>query len=192
MKKGNLITIYGPMFSGKTTYLIEQFDRGERAVVFKPDLDARYTKKPVVISHNKEMIPAVLVDSNHPEEMQALVADYKTVMIDECNFFSDDLILIVEQFLSEGRNVYVAGLVLDSERNVWGPMHKLIEIADERIEITARCDGNDGKCTLPATLSYRKIPKNEQVRVAGADEYGAACQQHYAELHHKPNNGVLS
>ena len=49
MKKGKLIAVYGPMFSGKTTYLIEQFDKGRSAVVFKPDLDERYTKKPVVI-----------------------------------------------------------------------------------------------------------------------------------------------
>lgn len=186
MKKGQLIAVYGPMFSGKTTYLIEQFDKGKSAVVFKPDLDERFTKKPVVISHNQEMIPAVLVNHLKPEEMKALVGDFKVVMIDEVNFFHESLIETVKTFLSEGRDVYVSGLYLDSERNIWGPMTTLIGMADRKVEVSARCDGEGGKCQSPAILSYRKIPKTEQVRVAGADEYGATCELHYEALHHRP------
>jgi thymidine kinase len=187
MKKGTLVAVYGPMFSGKTTYLIEQFGGGENAVVFKPDLDERFTKKPLVVSHNQEMIPAVLVNHLKPDEMKALVADFKKVMIDEVNFFHESLIEVVKQFLNEGRDVYVSGLYLDSERVVWGPMAALIEMADKKIPVTARCDGDDGACKSPAVLSYRKIPKIEQVRVAGADEYGATCELHYEQLHHRPS-----
>lgn len=186
MTKGKLVAVYGPMFSGKTTYLIEQFDKGASAVVFKPDLDERYTKKPVVISHNQAMIPAVLVNHLKPEEMKDLVGDFKVVMIDEVNFFHDSLIDTVKTFLDEGRDIYVAGLALDSERQIFGPMTRLIELADETVEVAARCDGDGAKCKEPATLSYRKIPKTEQVRVAGADEYGAACTKHYDGLHHRP------
>lgn len=186
MTKGRLTAVYGPMFSGKTTYLIEQFDKGESAVVFKPDLDERYTKKPLVVSHNQATIPAVLVNHLKPEEMKDLVGEFKVVMIDEVNFFHETLITIVKQFLAEGRDVYVAGLFLDSERNIWGPMTTLIEMADNKVEVMARCDGDNGKCKSPAVLTYRKIPKIEQVRVAGADEYGATCELHYEELHHRP------
>ncbi|MBP9670555.1 hypothetical protein KBD75_04100 [Candidatus Woesebacteria bacterium] len=190
MIKGKLTAIYGPMFSGKTTYLIQQFDRGASTVVFKPDLDERYTKKPLVVSHNQEMIPAVLVNHLKPEEMKALVADFKVVMIDEVNFFHESLIGVIKQFLSEGRDVYVAGLYQDSERNLWGPMTALIELADKKVEVTARCDGDNGQCKSPAVLTYRKIPKVEQVRVAGADEYGATCELHYEGLHHRPSGKV--
>jgi thymidine kinase len=190
MKKGKLTAVYGPMFSGKTTYLIDQFDRGKSTVVFKPDLDERYTKKPVVVSHNQAMIPAVLVNHLKPEEMKDLVADFKVIMIDEVNFFHESLITMVKQFLREGRDVYVAGLFLDSERNIWGPMTTLIKLADVKVEVTARCDGQGGKCKSPAILSYRKIPKTEQVRVAGVDEYGATCELHYEELHHRPKGQV--
>ena len=132
------------------------------------------------------MIPAVLVNHLKPEEMKALVADFKVVMIDEVNFFHESLIEIVKTFLEEGRDVFVAGLYLDSERIVWGPMTALIEMADQKVEVTARCDGDKGKCKSPAVLTYRKIPKAEQVRVAGADEYGATCELHYEQLHHRP------
>lgn len=190
MKKGKLVVIHGPMFSGKTTYLIEQFDKGTGAVVFKPDLDQRYTKNPAVVSHNREIIPAVLVNHLKPEEMAMLVGDYRTVMIDEVNFFADSVVDVVTQFLNEGREVYLAGLVLDSERKVWGPMSKLIMMADENVEVSAKCDGDGGKCPVPATLSYRKIPRAEQVSVAGVEEYGACCENHYSELHHSPKKNA--
>lgn len=185
MKKGKLSVIYGPMFSGKTTYLIKQFGNGEGTVVFKPDLDQRYTKQPVVVSHDKAEIPAVLVNNLKPEEMNWLVGEFARVMIDEVNFFVDSLIPVVKQFLNDGRDVYVSGLVLDSEGGVFGPMTKLVAIADEKIEVSARCDGQGGKCKNPATLSYRKIPKTEQVKVGGVDEYGACCSKHYDQLHQK-------
>lgn len=186
MKKGKLTAIYGPMFSGKTTYLIQQFGDGEGAVVFKPDLDARYTKQPAVVSHDRVEIPAVLVNHRKPEEMTWLVGDLTKVMIDEVNFFADNLVAIVKQFISEGRDVYVAGLVVDSEQQLFGPMRELIAMADKKMEVSARCDGEGATCKQPATLSYRKIPKQEQVRVAGADEYGASCSEHYHALHHPP------
>lgn len=184
-KRGRLVAIFGPMFSGKTTYLIEQFDRGKNTVVFKPDLDQRYTKKPVVISHNKEMIPAVLVNNLKPEEMTSLVADYRCVMIDEVNFFDESLIAIVKGFLAEGREVYVAGLTHFADGEAWGPMNKLIAMSDEKVELTANCDGRAGKCRAPATRSYRKRVSKAKISVAGPEEYGAACEKHYRELHRK-------
>ncbi len=184
MKKGKLTAVYGPMFSGKTTYLISQFDKGSGAVVFKPDLDARFTKRPVVVSHDQVEIPAVLVNHMLPQEMSLLVGDLVTVMIDEVNFFTDELIPVIRRFLREGRDVYVAGLSYDSERLSWEPMATLIAMADEKMELTARCDGKG--CTAPAIWSYRKLPKEARVKVAGADEYGAACEEHYDQLHHNP------
>lgn len=183
--RGKLTAVCGPMFSGKTTYLIRTFGDGTDAVVFKPDLDARYTKRPVVISHDKEEIPAVLVNHQHPQEMVDLVGTCRRVFIDEVNFFDESLMPYVEQFLAEGRDVYVSGLSEDAEGRVFGPMRLLVAQADERVDLAARCDGMSGTCPAPATRSYRKIPRAEQVSVAGADEYGAACARHYTELHHK-------
>lgn len=184
--KGQLIAIYGPMFSGKTNYLIEQFGEGEASVVFKPDLDERYTKRPVVVSHDRREIPAVLVNHKRPLEMTNLLGEYERVLIDEVNFFSLELVPFVQGLVTHGKQVYVAGLALDSEQQLFGPMTELLKIADKVVKLTAKCDGDQGKCREKATHSYRKIPKQVQIRVAGVDEYGAACKKHYGQLHHKP------
>lgn len=186
MKKGKLTAVYGPMFSGKTIYLIKMYGNGAETVVFKPSIDDRYTNRPAVVSNNKQEIPSVMVSHERPDEMLGLTEGFERVFIDEANLFSMKLIETVKTLLKEGKQVYVSGLVLDSERNVWGPMTELMAMADENVEVFARCDGDSGTCKNPATLSYRKIPKSEQVRVGGADEYGACCAHHYPKLHQPP------
>lgn len=186
MKRGKLVAIAGPMFAGKTSYLIKVYGEGRGVVVFKPDLDKRYTKRPVVVSHDRREIPSVLVNNDRPEEMLELVAEAKTVLIDEVNFFADSIREVVEKLRNQGVDVYVAGLNRYADGDEWGAMNALTQIADERYELTARCDGEGGKCKSPATRSYRKIPNMERVQVAGADEYGAACEEHYRKLHHAP------
>lgn len=184
-KRGKLTVIWGPMFSGKTNWLIEKFGNGVGSVVFKPDLDARYTKEPLVISHDQDEMPAVLVNHRAPSEMLAMTEGVKRVLIDEANFFSQSLVEVIETMLEQGTDVCVDGLMLDSERVVWGPVKELLEKSDEEIELAARCDGDEGKCSREASLSYRKTPNKEQVRVAGSDEYGACCTDHYQDLHRK-------
>jgi thymidine kinase len=186
MASGRLTAVYGPMFSGKTTYLIEHFGLPVSTIVFKPKLDTRYTKRSVVISHTQQEIPAILINHRKPGEMLSYARDFKRVMIDEVNLFSIALFETVIQLLRQGKEVWVAGLCLDSERHDWPPMTDFIFMADEKVEVFARCDGDWGKCRIPATLSYRKVPKTELVKIGGVDEYGACCLTHYPELHHPP------
>ena len=182
-KLGRLTTIYGPMFSGKTTYLIQIFRKTPSGVVFKPNLDTRYTERPVVVAHTKDEIPATFVSYGDPTQLLLLVGQHRFVFIDEVNFFSPDLVEVVQTLLGLGISVYAAGLVYDTEQQVWGPMERLIALADEKIEVFARCDGEGGACLQPATKSYRKIPSIAQVQVGGAGEYGACCAMHYQTLH---------
>lgn len=185
LKRGKLTVVWGPMFSGKTTYLIENFGQGHGVVVFKPDLDERYTKKPAVVTHDGLKIPAVLVDHCAPSEMKILVGGSRLVLIDEANFFEPRaLVRTIQELLQEGVDVCVDGLALDSELAVWEPMAGLIKIADESIELKAKCDGDGGNCKRGAIYTYCKAPKKKRIEVAGAEVYGASCSKHYEELHH--------
>lgn len=188
MKRGKLTTVTGPMFAGKSKILIEIYDSGANTVVFKPSIDTRYTNRPALVSKTNEEIPSVMVSPKDPDEMLELVDGSRRVIIDEANLFSQKLVETVTSLLKMGKQVFVGGLSLDSERVAWGPMNELIKLADEKVVLTARCDGEN--CSKVATLSYRKIPKTEQVKVGGVDEYGAACEDHYKILHHKPNGNV--
>jgi thymidine kinase len=180
---GTLTLVYGPMFSGKTTWLIEHFRPGD--VAFRPMIDTRYTTESVLHNHNGKQLPALSVDSNQPKSMIRMVKEARPnlarVMIDEIHFYPNGVVGVIREFLAGGLRVIVAGLLTDSERSDFGVTRVLLEMADEVHELTARCDG-DG-CQSPARWSYAKAKKTAQLVVGAGDLYGAACEKHYELLH---------
>ena len=58
MSNTKLEIVMGPMFSGKTTYIIEFIDKLEKENVkylaLKPMLDERYSTENYIISHNQK------------------------------------------------------------------------------------------------------------------------------------------
>ena len=57
----------GPMFSGKSTKLIQQIERYKFAkkniVCFKPAMDNRYTTEGFIVTRNKLHVPCFLVNN---------------------------------------------------------------------------------------------------------------------------------
>lgn len=186
-KKGKLVVRHGPMWSDKTTWLIEKHTAGAVSLAFKPSLDNRYTDKAVLRSHTGAEAAAVLVDTKKPKAVFDLAMSRKAerIIIDETNFFDERLLKIIDRILKQGIDVFAAGLMLDSDRNEFGPTKKLAMVADEVIEGRARCDFRfaNGFCQTPAKFTYAKHKKDAQLVVGAADLYGAACVEHYHLLH---------
>lgn len=176
------------MWSDKTTWLIEKYRQGHKVLAFKPNIDDRYTGRPVLKSHNGAEVRALLVNKDRPKELLELaekVAGLERIVIDETNFFHESLVRIIERFIKKGIDVYAAGLLLDSDRKEFGPTKKLTRFADEVIEGRARCDFRfaNGYCTNPAKFTFAKRKKESQLVVGAVDLYGAACAEHYHLLH---------
>ena len=57
VKRGSIILIIGPMYSGKTTELLKLVSRYQiakkRCLVVKSEMDNRYTDGSMIITHNK-------------------------------------------------------------------------------------------------------------------------------------------
>lgn len=177
------------MWSDKTTWLIEKCcGKGCKVLAFKPNIDNRYTGKPVLKSHNGVEVRAVLVNKDRPKELLVLaekITGLERIVIDETNFFHRSLVKVIERFIKKGIDVYAAGLLLDSDRKEFGPTKKLTYLADEVIEGRARCDFRyaNGYCTNPAKFTFAKRKKESQLVVGAVDLYGAACVEHYHLLH---------
>ena len=65
---GYIETVIGPMYSGKSEELIRRLKRAKIAkqniVVFKPQIDDRYSKKDVV-SHSGDSIEAIAINNSN-------------------------------------------------------------------------------------------------------------------------------
>ncbi len=194
-KHGTLTVVYGPMFSGKTSLLINVCAQDGSVVAFKPTIDTRYSDQAVLVSHNRVEVPAELIAADKPEVILTILkkkkyAKISHVVIDEVNFFAQSLVEVVETLIQRGIHVTVGGLMLDSEQQDFGPTRALANKADIVTRLFSRCDKPG--CTRPAEFSYARKIKKEQIVVGATDLYGAACDDHYDELRaRKQPKGLL-
>lgn len=176
---GRIEVVCGCMYSGKTEELIRRLIRAQigrqKVQCFKPVIDDRYSKDHVV-SHSSVKIPSTLVDE--ATKIFALVeADTQVVGIDEVQFFSDEVVDVCQKLADKGIRVVVSGLDMDSDANPFGPMPKLLCVAEYVTKLNAVCV----KCGDVATRSKRIIEKSGQIAVGSTGMYEARCRACFSQ-----------
>ena len=173
---GYLELIIGPMFSGKTSRLIQIKQKytilNKKILTLKPIIDNRYSQQSVIVTHDQnisECISRFKLSEVYDTE------NYDIIIIEEGQFFPDLFENVVEW--SKTKRVYVAGLNGDANKNLFGNLYKLISHADNIVFLTALCKVcNDG---TPAIFTKKIIPDDKIVDVGGAEMYQAVCRKHY-------------
>ncbi|MED5075704.1 thymidine kinase, partial [Anoxybacillus geothermalis] len=140
-QSGWLEVICGSMFSGKSEELIRRIRRAQFAKqevkVFKPTIDNRY-REDAVVSHNGNSVIAIPVAT--PAEMfRYISAATDVVAIDEVQFFSDDIVDVVQTLADRGYRVIAAGLDQDFRGEPFGPVPALMAIAESVTKLQAVC-----------------------------------------------------
>jgi thymidine kinase len=167
--------ITGSMFSGKSEELIRRLRRAiiakQRVQVFKPALDDRYTAGQVV-SHSRWRLEAERVHKA-AEILEKVDPRTEVIGIDEAQFFDEELVTICGHMADLGKRVIVAGLDMDFRGEPFGPMPKLLAIAEEVEKVHAIC----ARCGAPASYTQRLTHAQEQVVVGAAEIYEARCRR---------------
>ncbi len=158
--KPGIFELYcGPMKSGKTRELIHRVDnlnyiKGCNFLFFKPALDTR--SKNVSSRFGSLTCECMAVDEKNPKEILKMVTPpVHLVAIDEAQFFHEKMSEVIETLLKRDVNVIAAGLDLDFRGEPFGPMPKLLAMADMVHKLTGICD-YDG-CGAPATRTQRLV-----------------------------------
>ena len=179
---GQLELICGPMFSGKSEELMRRLRRvgyaRKHAILVKPAIDDRYSVNEVV-SHEGQRMAARVV--RNPEAILALATGCDVVGVDEGQFLDDSLIDVCEQLVDRGIRVVIAGLDLDYRREPFGPMPRLLAMADEVAKLKAVCHGC-GESALYTQRLFDGKPapfSGETVVIGGLDSYEARCRGCY-------------
>ena len=167
--------ICGSMFSGKTEELISRLSRERIArkhvQIFKPHADDRYATD-AVVSHSAISLPCVAVRSasDIPKRLDSKAS---VVGIDECQFFGDDLVSVVQRLADQGLRVICAGLDMDFRGEPFEPMPTLLAIAEYVTKKQAVCV----VCGNPASRSQRMTANEAQVVIGASDSYEARCRR---------------
>lgn len=174
--------IAGPMFSGKTEELIRRLRRAQIAKqvvqVVKPSVDDRYSREDVV-SHSEQRLQAAPVKSSM-ELRDRLSPRTQVLGIDEVQFFDDGIVELVEEVALDGVRVVVAGLDIDYRAEPFGPMPKLMCLAEYVTKLLAICV----VCGNPAARNQRVAGGAELVEVGATDRYEARCRACYVHPDH--------
>ena len=177
MRRGRVEVICGSMFSGKTEELIRRLRRAQfarqRVEIFKPSIDVRYSDEEVV-SHEGTSIRSTPVDSSG--SILLLGQESDVVGIDEAQFFDEHIVEVCNQLADRGIRVIVAGLDLDFRAQPFGPMPRLLAIADEVTKVHAICV----RCGALAYVSHRIVAGEKQVMLGEKQEYEPLCRECYA------------
>lgn len=171
---GWIEVICGCMFSGKTEELIRRLRRAQIAkqnvIIFKPKIDTRYSADHIV-SHNEQSLPSTVIEN--PLSILELSKDAQVIGIDECQFFSQEIVDVCEQLANRGKRVIVAGLDQDYRGKPFEPMPKLLAIAEYITKTLAICV----VCGNPADRTQRITQQQELVVVGAQNIYEARCRK---------------
>lgn len=178
--QGWIEVITGSMFSGKTEELIRRLKRAQfarqKVEIFKPQMEVRYSRKEVV-SHDENAIPSTPVDSS--SSILLLSADVEVVGIDEAQFFDDGILDVCRQLADKGIRVIIAGLDMDFRGAPFGPMPKIMAIAEYITKVHAICV----RCGNLAHFTHRLSADDELILLGETDIYEPLCRICYLKAH---------
>lgn len=166
---GWIEVICGSMFSGKTEELLRRLHRaelaGQRIRLFKPALDRRYDEV-LVVSHSQRKLASIPV--HKATDILAHVTEAQVVAVDEAQFFDEAIVVVANQLADSGKRVILSGLDMDFNGQPFGPMPKLLCVAEFVTKLHAVCVRTG---TMAQYSHLRSGAHSGQVLVGGLEHY---------------------
>lgn len=183
---GYLEMFLGPMFSGKTTHLIQLYKMhkyiGKKVVVINYSGDIRYGNDNMMSNHDQIMVPCIMANTLGELWYNISNSNYETIhnadviLINEGQFFNDLYQVVINMVDNDHKTVYICGLDGDFQRNKFGKILDLIPYCDKITKLQSLCalckNGNHG-------IFSHRITKEQQQIVIGTDNYVPLCRECY-------------
>lgn len=171
-----MIIVYtGPMFAGKSTALLEEYNniKNKASIVcFKPSKDNR--DKTQIRARGVEQKVDAIVITKFDEIPNYINENTKHIFIDEVQFINGNFNILSKLSVEKDIDIYVGGLKQTSELRPFGTMPYILAIADFVIELRAECE-----CGKNAFYTYCKVDKKSEVLVGDKKEYIPVCRECY-------------
>ena len=179
--RGNLETIVGAMFAGKTSELLKRIlwatHQNKKIAVIKPSIDDRYSSTKIITHNDLSHECYAMKDwEGTLKYFDFQNNNYDVVFLDEIQFMdTKDTLHNVEIILNKGIDVVCAGLDQDSRGKPWETSSMLLGLSDKIVKIYGFCN----VCGVEATKTYRKTSGGERTQVGAANIYEPRCIKHW-------------
>jgi thymidine kinase len=186
--EGKIELIIGPMFSGKSTRLIEQMRKyvykAKKTIMVKYYADQRYSEKSEVVTH--DLIKYDSINCKLLRNSFETLKQYDVIGIDEGQFFAD-LVEICEELALMGKIILIAALNGDFRMEPFPVIQRIIAKADKIKLLKAYCFN----CHKDAKFSLRIVQSNETVLIGAGEAYKPACRECHVFFSKQRENGNL-
>ena len=183
----------GPMFSGKTTKVVELYNEikadGKQIIAINYDKDTRYyTNK--ITTHDDISIPCIsistlddiyrnkitnILDTPYNDNfIDSKLAAAEYVFINEAQFFDNLKQFTLELAEKYNKNIILCGLDSDFKREKFGEILDLIPHANKITKLYGLC----AQCSEPSIYTHR-LSKETKQEVIGVKNYIPLCRGCY-------------
>lgn len=166
------------MFSGKTEELLRRVKRAQigrqKVQVFKPVIDDRYSADHVQ-SHNANRVASRPVEKAR-DILKWVDDNTRVVGIDETQFFDDSVVEVAQKLAFRGMRVICAGLDMDFRGQPFGPMPKLLSVAEEVTKLSAVCMVCGAAASRTQRIAGPSGAQAERIAVGAKEMYEARCR----------------
>ena len=187
--EGKIELILGPMFSGKSTRLIELMRKyvykAKKTIMVKFYADQRYTDKSEVVTH--DLIKYDSINCKILRNSFDTLKEYDVIGIDEGQFFAD-LVEVCEELALMGKIVLIAALNGDFRMEPFPVIQRIIAKADKIKLLKAYCFN----CHKDAKFSLRIVQSNETVLIGAGESYKPACRECHVFFSKQREKGNLN
>jgi thymidine kinase len=188
-EEGKIELILGPMFSGKSTRLIEIIRKSvyqaKKSIMVKFFADKRYSEKSEVVTH--DLIKYDSIDCKQLRDSFDKLKNYDVIGIDEGQFFPD-LVEVCEELALLKKTVIVAALNGDFRMEPFPVIARLISKCDKIKLLKAYCF----HCHKDAKFSLRIVQSNETVLIGAGEAYKPACRECHVFFSKEREKGNLN
>lgn len=174
--------IIGPMYSGKTSYLINKYKQftfcNNNILVLNHQIDTRYSNSQLS-NHDLNMIPCQMIDKLsiifEKNEINDLYEKAEVILINEGQFFKE-LEFSILKMLDDNKKIYIAGLDSDFQKKKFGNIIDLIPHCDKITKLTSLCSicKNGTKAIFSHRISSEKVQT-----LVGSTNYIPLCRNCY-------------
>jgi thymidine kinase len=176
---GYIHIITGPMFSGKSSKLINIIKQYEPKdiLVFNHVSDIRYSNNNVC-THDGTVYECYMINNLSFILNMKELNDAKYIFIDEFQFFNDTKDVILKLCNEYNKHVVIAGLSLDFKLNTFGDLYILFPFSNKIDVLYGKCFYCDERSVFTC-----KLYKNGNIHEVGSSEkYISTCRNHYLNV----------
>tara|TARA_B100000131_G_C18019259_1_gene573856 strand:- start:65 stop:613 length:549 start_codon:yes stop_codon:yes gene_type:complete len=178
----SLKIVIGPMFSGKTTYLLNELNKFScinlKCLYVNSIKDSREDDN--YSTHNPTIGGCGNISSVKCDDLSKIIVDdFDVIGIDEYGLFDNFNNVLLDWIETKNKNVIVCGLNGDFLRRKFGYIIDLIPLADDVKVLNPYCKDCGKKSLLNKAIFSKRISDEKDVISIGNSNYKPVCRYCY-------------